>query len=119
MTEESTTTKPAAWTCTNCGANRPAEPHAGWCPTADAEPHKAADRRYRITLDAIEPSELQFGVGVQITVAALPFGGGFGALLVTLEAASFDLLLEYVRTHWGTEDETELDWRSEIKAVVA
>jgi len=80
---------------------------------------EAAERRYRITLDAIEPSELQFGVGVQITVAALPFGGGFGALLVTLEAASFELLLEYVRTHWGTEDETELDWRSEIHEVQA
>jgi len=74
---------------------------------------------YRITLDAIEPSELQFGVGVQITVAALPFAGGFGALLVTLEAESLEVLLEYVRTHWGSEDEADMDWRSEITAVQA
>jgi hypothetical protein len=78
-----------------------------------------ATRRYRITLDAIEPSELQFGVGVQITAAALPFGGGFGALLVTLEAESLEVLLDYVRTHWGSEDEADMDWRSEITEVLA
>jgi len=87
--------------------------------TEESTTNQPAARRYTITLDAIEPSELQFGVGVKITVAALPFAGGFGALLVTLEADSLELLLEYVRTHWGSEHEADMDWRNEIVEVAA
>jgi len=115
MTEESTTTKPAAWTCANCGATRPAEPHATWCATGDAEPRKA-ERRYAATLYAMDPAELPFGQGIQITVHARSTAG---AIAVTLEATDPELLLRFLRDNWGTEAETGTDWRSEIGEVLA
>lgn len=78
---------------------------------------KESTTNYRITLDAIDPNALAFGEGVQVTVAARPFGGGFGAVLVTLEADDRGRLLDYVRGHWGSEAETGLDWNDEIKTV--
>jgi len=84
-------------------------------PAADLQ----ATRLYRITLDAIEPANLPFGQGVAIRVHARPFGGGFGALLVDLEADSLEVLLDYVRTNWGSEYQTDMDWRSEITEVLA
>jgi len=74
---------------------------------------------YRITLDAIEPAGLPFGSGVKITVAARPYGGGWGAISVTLEATDLDLLLGVIRENWGSEAETGCDWRNEITEVPA
>jgi len=87
--------------------------------TEESTTTEAAARRYTITLDAIEPAGLPFGQGVKITVAARPYGGGWGAISVELEATDPDLLLQLIRANWGSEDETGCDWRSEITEVPA